>query len=319
MVLPVPLSPANSALMPRPRAPFRGEAPARRRPRGGAARARRSGASVDFCGSGSTRSSQRRGRLDALRQVVEPAAHRGRGRPATAPHPASATSRERRAQRCRAVRGDRLRRSAGTGWRRRRAHRSGATPSAPSACAHRRCCSAAPGLSTAKRRAGRSMTTGSRAPMKTRPPACSASRVAAARSLRRRRIRRAARCRAARPRAATASPAHRARAGSAGMSAARRTMQLQAEPPAIAHGHVSLAGGIVAHKLHHRRQRPSSLERLNARHRRRCAWLVGHGGRRRMQAQQRAQARVEIVHAGEEVQHALVDAQPAAWPAPARP
>ena len=71
MVLPVPLAPANRALMPSPR-DLRGEAPGVvDRGRGGG-RARRSRAGGSSRGSGRTRSSQVGGRLDPLGQAVHP-------------------------------------------------------------------------------------------------------------------------------------------------------------------------------------------------------------------------------------------------------
>ena len=83
-------------------------------------------------------------------------------------------------------------------------------------------------------------------------------------------------------------------------------MQLQAEAVGDRAGHVPLAGAVVAQQLQHR-HRVVALQRLH-RGFDDARMALGHRRRRRMHAQQRAQARVEIVHAGEVMQHALVDA-----------
>ena len=310
MVLPVPLSPANSALMPRPRAPL----PAKPQSSYTASRCRTCAAiwrSVGYLRLGQHQVVPAAPRLDALRQLVEAAARRGRGRPATAPHRASraaaSVARKRRARVPDGLRAEpELRRHAveravqarGAGAQRLRSTAASARPRS--------------GLSTAKRSVGRSMRSGSRAPRKIRPPTRSTSRAAAVRRRRR------TRSRSALPSSA-ASRCHSAASASSSCSARRecppRAARCSCRPSALRRPRRDV---LLAVRRRRRAAAPPAArrrarsQRLRPRLRRRRACAVGHRRRQRMRAQQRTQARVEVVDAGQVVQHALVDAQAAA-------
>ena len=87
-------------------------------------------------------------------------------------------------------------------------------------------------------------------------------------------------------------------------------MELQAAAAGEPGRHVALAMQVAAPELQHRQRRSELVECRKRSVSTRGLMRLGHRRRFADPAQQGLQARVELIDAGEVVQHALVDAQP---------